>query len=219
MYFTSNDGSQNTFVYQPAIGLSELKKHKGTDYFLSWKSKRLYISKFNSLYTVFLHSKKLSEYRMGIKFDKDTLAVEQNNNLTKIINVYIVYDLHAWPRTFTNVLKLKNCLFGATSIVKNSDREKWVYSGYGIVFDGGGLRIFGRDLAWNVIIFGVDNSLSSRTDNCKNNFLGKDSTFGINGSFGSSEKKFSINFSKASKKFCLSLKPITKMLTFQLGFV
>ena len=96
-------------------------------------------------------------------------------------------------------------MFGATSIVKNSDKEKWVYSGYGIAFDGGGLQIFGRDLAWNVIIFDVDNSLSSRTDNCKNNFLGKDSTFGINGSFGLPEKKFSVNFSKASKKFCLSL--------------
>ena len=30
-------------------------------------------------------------------------------------------------------------------------------------------------------------------------------TFGINGSFGSAEKKFSINFSKANTKLCLSL--------------
>ena len=30
---------------------------------------------------------------MGIKFDKDPL--EQNNNLNKIVNVYIVYDLDA----------------------------------------------------------------------------------------------------------------------------
>ena len=29
---------------------------------------------------------------MGIRFDKDPLAVEQNNYLTNIINVYIVYD-------------------------------------------------------------------------------------------------------------------------------
>ena len=43
--------------------------------------------------------------------------------------------------------------------------------------------------------------------NHKNNFLvlGEGSTFRINGSFGSPEKKFSINFSKASAKFCLSL--------------
>ena len=30
-------------------------------------------------------------------------------------------------------------------------------------------------------------------------------TFGINGSFDSAEKKFSISFSKANTKFCLSL--------------
>ena len=31
---------------------------------------------------------------MRMKFDKGTLAEEQNNYLTKIINVYIVYDLN-----------------------------------------------------------------------------------------------------------------------------
>ena len=41
------------------------------------------------LYTAYLHSLKLSEYRIGIKLDKDPLAVEQNNHLTKIVNVYI----------------------------------------------------------------------------------------------------------------------------------
>ena len=35
--------------------------------------------------------------------------------------------------------------------------------------------------------------------------LGEGPNFGINGSFGPSEKKISINFSKANTKFCLSL--------------
>ena len=61
---------------------------------------------------------------MGIKFVKDPLAVEQNNYLTKIVNVYIVYDLDAWPRNPTNNLKFKSCLFGATSVVNNRDKEK-----------------------------------------------------------------------------------------------
>ena len=38
IYFTSNDESQNTFVYQPTLDTLELKKDKGTDYILSWKS-------------------------------------------------------------------------------------------------------------------------------------------------------------------------------------
>ena len=42
-------------------------------------------------------------------------------------------------------------MFGATSIVKNSDEEKWVYSGYGIAFDGEGEWSFGNDYDRNVI--------------------------------------------------------------------
>ena len=67
--------------------------------------------------------------------------------------------------------------------------------------------------------------------------LGEGPTFGINGSFGSSKKKFNIDFSKANKKFCLNfhyntdhsylfvngekkgLKPTIKILTFQHNFV
>ena len=95
IYFTSNDRSENTFVYQPTLDPLGLKKDRGTDYVLSWKSKGVYNSKPKPLYTAFLHSTKLSEYRIGITFDKDSLDVEQNNYLTKILNIYIVYDLDA----------------------------------------------------------------------------------------------------------------------------
>ena len=98
---------------------------------------------------------------------------------------------------------------------------------------------FDNEFAKNVIIFGVDNNSSSHADNPKNNFLvvSEGPTYGINGSFGSEEKKFSINFSKANTKFCSSLhyntdnsylsvngteifklKLTIKMLTFQLSF-
>ena len=44
IYFTSNDGSQNTFVNQPILDTLELKKGKGTDYVLNWKSNGVYNS-------------------------------------------------------------------------------------------------------------------------------------------------------------------------------
>ena len=49
-------------------------------------------------------------------------------------------------------------------------------------------------------MFEVDNSLSSHTDNLKDDFLilGEGDTFGINGSSGALEKIFNINFSKAN---------------------
>ena len=84
---------------------------------------------------------------------------------------------------------------------------KYVYSSYGIEFDGKGSWSFGNDYTRNVVIFGVDNSSSSHTDNQKNNFLilSEGDTFGINGRFGTPEKTYNINFGKAKTKFCLSL--------------
>ena len=121
--------------------------------------------------------------------------MEQNNYLSRFVNFKIVYDLNVWPRNATNNLKSKNCLFGATNMIKNSDKEKYVYSGYRITFDSANSWSFDNDLARNVITFGVDNSSSSHSDNRKNNFLilGNRPTYGINGSFGSPEKKFNIN--------------------------
>ena len=53
------------------------KKGQGTDYILSRKSKGVYTSKLKSMYTDILHSIKLSGWRMKIKFEKDSLAVEK----------------------------------------------------------------------------------------------------------------------------------------------
>ena len=52
MEFTSNDGSQNTFVHQPTLDALEIKNDKGTDYVLSWKSEREFNSKLKPLYIV-----------------------------------------------------------------------------------------------------------------------------------------------------------------------
>ena len=143
----------------------------------------------NSLYTAFVHIIKLSEYRIRIKFDKEPLAVEQNNYLTKIVNVYIVCDLGAWPRNPTNNLKFKNYLFGGNMIVKNSDKEKYKYNGYETTFYSAASWSFDNDFARNVII--ADNSSLSHSDHRKNNFLilREGLNYGINGSFGSLEKK------------------------------
>ena len=123
---------------------------------------------------------------MRTKFDKDPLAVEQNNYLTKIVNVYVVYELNVWPKHPGNNFKFKNCLFGATNIVKNIDKEKFVYGGYGLTFNSATFWSFDNDTTINLIRFSVDNSSSSHSEYSTNNFLilSKGPTFGINGSFG-----------------------------------
>ena len=90
--------------------------------------------------------------------------------MTKILNVYIVYYLDTWPRNPTCNFKFKNCLFGVTNIVKNSDKEKYVCSGYGTKFDSTGSWSVDNGPARNVIIFGVDHNSSSHPENGKNNF-------------------------------------------------
>ena len=89
------DGFQNMVVYQATLDRLELKKDKGIDYVLIWKSNDVYTSKSKLLHIAFLHSIKLSEYNTGIKFDENPLAVEQNNYATKVVNACIVFDLEA----------------------------------------------------------------------------------------------------------------------------
>ena len=133
-------------------------------------------------------------------------------------------------------------MFGATNIVKikKENKERWVYSSYAIAFDWKGDWNFGNDFARNVIIFGLDKSSLSHTNNRINYFLilVEEDTLCIKWIFGAPEKTFIINFSKAKTTFCLGLrcnghksyalvngkislssKQIIKMSTFQINFV
>ena len=51
--------------------------------------------------------------------------------MSKIVDAYIVYDLDDCPKNHLKNFKFENYLFGATDIVKNSHKGKWVYSDYG----------------------------------------------------------------------------------------
>ena len=83
------------------------------------------------------------------------------------LSIIQIIGLKSPLRNFT----LKSCLFGATNVLKNRDKEKYVYSGYRIAFDGRGSWSFGNDFCRNAVIFGFDNSSSYHTDNHKNDFL------------------------------------------------
>ena len=65
-------------------------------------------------------------------------CLKQPNTLTythkTIVNIYIVYELGA-SGSNDNDPTLKNCLFGAVTLTKNADIDKYGYSGYAIGFD------------------------------------------------------------------------------------
>ena len=53
----------------------ELIKDKCSNCVLSWKPKGVFNSKFKPLHTAFPHSITISEYRFGIKFNKENKTI------------------------------------------------------------------------------------------------------------------------------------------------
>ena len=146
--------------------------------------------------------------KVTVKFNKHCL--KQPNNLTydyvHKANVYVVYELGASSSSSSDPT-LKNCLFGAVTLTKNSDIEKYGYFGFGIGFDRrSSFTFFGCRFGKNVLIFGVDMSSSALVDNKEKDILvlGKGPTQGLEHTL-TAEKMYSINFTLTKKKFCLSL--------------
>ena len=88
----------------------------------------------------------------------------------KLVNVYIVSELGA-SSSHINDPTLKNCLFGAVTLTKNADINKYGYSGYGIGFDRtGSFSFLGGGYGQNVLIFGIEISFTAHIDNKKKTY-------------------------------------------------
>ena len=138
-----------------------------------------------------------------MQFNNTPLVLELDNYATKITNVCIVYDLDKWPKNHLRNFTLKNGFFGAFNTGKRNDNEKHLYSGYKIAFDWKGSWSFNDEFARNVIVFGVDNSSSSQTDNLKHDFVtsGEGDNFKTNGSLGEPEKNLMLILVKQRQSF------------------
>ena len=74
-------------------------------------------------------------YKIRLKFNGSCLKqCKASYTHEKILNIYIVYKL-AGSSSHSDDPTLKHCLFGAVSLTKNADMDKYKYSGYGIGFD------------------------------------------------------------------------------------
>ena len=83
----------------------------------------------------------------------------------KIINIYIVYDLESNLK-YNPDFTLETFLFGAIKKTKNTDVDKYKYSGYGIGFGGRGVFTHPTgSFDNNAITFGVDMSSSVHIEN------------------------------------------------------
>ena len=204
-YF-EEDGIQNYLVFQPVCKYFE----KTGDKVSSWKSKGLSDEKI--ILTVMSTDKSATKTiydnaRIKVRFNRDLLRQNQvTYNHGPVVNISIVYE--TTPHTKTSNITLENHLFGAIKLTKNSDIDKYKYSGSGIGFDSrGSFSHPSGGSGTNVIIFGADLSSSVHANNKVKNVLvlGKAVVQGINGTTIYAEKICSTNFTVNNKKFCLSL--------------
>ena len=74
-------------------------------------------------------------------------------NHGEVVNIYIVCEMSKSVK-ISGYPTLENCLFGAVTLTKNPDIDRYKYSGYGIGFDRHGSFSFpGTGLGRNVIIW------------------------------------------------------------------
>ena len=118
-------------------------------------------------------------------------------------------------------------MFGATSIAKNSNKEKYVYSGYGIHLMEKVEWSFNNDTARNVVIFDVDSGSSCLAGNLMEVLVHQKKSllliiikqtqkFCLSLHYNANNSYLFIN---EKKKMSSSLKVTIKILTFQLSFV
>ena len=130
------DGTQNYLVFQTIN--KYFKVITNTDYVSSWKSKGLSSESIKPPTTCdnsFTPALNYYGTKTRVKFTGSCFK-QPNISYThgKIVNIYIVYELGACS-SHINDPTLKNCLFGAVTLTKNADIDKYGYSGYGIGFD------------------------------------------------------------------------------------
>ena len=169
-YFNERSGKQNYLVFLPLSKYFKLNSVAGvSDYALSWKSKGLTNESIKPPTTSDNSLNPGLSYK-GTKIRaKFTGSCLKQPKLTfthqKVVNIYIVYELGASSSHISDP-KIKDCLFGAVTLTKNSDIDRYRYSGYGIGFDRRSSFSFpsGR-FGQNVLIFGADMSSSIHIDN------------------------------------------------------
>ena len=171
IYF-EEDGIQNYLVFQP---MYKFFKQINNDYISQWKSKGLSneIITAPSVLNNFLNpSLKYLGVKLKVRFSGSCLkqnAITYNHE--KSVNIYIVYEITKTDNITSSDPTLENCLFGAVTITKNADINKYKYSGYGIGFDRRSSFSFpGGGFGQNVLIFGVDMSFSAHIDNKKKTY-------------------------------------------------
>ena len=149
----------------------------------------------------------LDPQKIQLKFNGSYLIQDQiTYTLQTMVNIYLDYEITK-KNSISNYPALENCLAGSVTLTKNSDIDKYKYSGYGIGLNRKDEFSSGDGFGQNVIIFGADMSNSVHANNKTKSILvpGKGFTQAFDNTTIYAEKMYSINFTKTNTKFCLIL--------------
>ena len=171
------DGTQNYLVFQPIVRY--FKVVTGTNYIsslqlimfkgLSAEGIKPPITSDNSLTPELNY---YDDFTVRGKFSRSCLKQPKFTYTHKTkVNIYFVSELVA-STSNNNDPTLKNYLFRAVTLTKNTDIDKYGYSSYGIGFDRRSSFSFrSGGFGQNILIFGVDMSSSAHVDNKKKDIL------------------------------------------------
>ena len=175
-YFTGKshfeeDGTQNYLVFQPMYRYFKIIAGVGNgSYIYYWQSKGLSDERINSIKTPnYIITPKLNYYGTKTRVEFNGSCLKQDKvtfNHGKVVNIYIVYEISK-SINISDCPTLENCLYGAVTLTKNADIDKYKYSGYGVGFDRHGSYSHPRSGNRRDVIFGVNMSSSTKTDNRK----------------------------------------------------
>ena len=135
-YLEEEDGRPKYLIIQL------IYRYLNTDnsgYLLSWASKGLSNENIKpNPVTNSIINPSLTKYldtKIRVKFNGNCLKQDKiTYTHGKVVNIYIVYKIFSYSYR-DDYPTLKNCLFGAVTLTKNTDIDKYKYSGYGIGFD------------------------------------------------------------------------------------
>ena len=133
------DGAQNYLVFQPMYRYFKIIAGVGNgSYIYYWQSKGLSDERINSIKTPnYTITPNINYYGTKTRVEFNGSCLKQDKvtfNHGKVVNIYIVYEISK-SINISDYPTLENWLFGAVSLTKNADIDKYKYSGYGIGFD------------------------------------------------------------------------------------
>ena len=175
-YFDEGSGKQNYFVFLQMGKYFRLNSVVGViDRVLSWHSKGISNESIKPPTTsnnILNPRLNYNDTKIKVQFTGSCLKQPKFTfTHKKVVNIFIVYELGA-SSSNVNDPTINNCLFGAVTLTKKADIEKYKYSGYGIGFDRRSSFSFPSGVfGQNVLIFGADMSTSIHIDNKKKYIL------------------------------------------------